>query len=232
MAAEWYYVTNGESSGPIDLDNFLQKLRSGQISRDVLAWTHGMTGWMAASSIGELAVFPPPPPRPPVMPVYAARPQFLPYAAAPPRGFLEACKVCLNKYASFGGRASRSEYWYFVLFQTLLGMVASAFDAAGQTEGAFGAVVTLGLLLPGFAVHWRRLHDTGRSGWWIGASWLGAIGGCFLGGLAMGMGNEDLGGGIMVVSLLAAGVAQIIVFVFTCQKGTDGPNQFGQGQTA
>jgi uncharacterized membrane protein YhaH (DUF805 family) len=89
--------------------------------------------------------------------------------------FGEAVKTCLKKYADFTGRARRSEYWFFYLFYILVVVVASfVFVILGllgmpKIIGTFGnLVVTLGFILPQYAVMFRRLHDTGRSGWWIG----------------------------------------------------------------
>jgi uncharacterized membrane protein YhaH (DUF805 family) len=74
--------------------------------------------------------------------------------------FQEAIRVCFQKYADFNGRASRSEYWWFVLFLVLAGLAASMINPIAS--GLF----TLGTLLPSTAAATRRLHDTGRSGWW------------------------------------------------------------------
>ena len=80
---------------------------------------------------------------------------------------------CLTKkYACFSGRARRKEYWLFVLFNLIasiiIGVIAGVL--AGATGvGAFsylGPIYSLAVLIPGFAVLFRRLHDTGRSGWW------------------------------------------------------------------
>ncbi len=85
--------------------------------------------------------------------------------------FGQAVSSCLSQYATFAGRASRSEFWWFSLFQ-LLALVA----AAAINEKLY-IVVGLGLLLPIIAVGTRRLHDIGRSGWWqllelTGIGWL------------------------------------------------------------
>lgn len=81
-------------------------------------------------------------------------------------GFGEAVSTCLSKYAGFSGRARRSEYWWFFLFNIIVSIVATVVDAALGT--AFVALlVSIALLLPGIAVGVRRLHDTGRSGWWL-----------------------------------------------------------------
>lgn len=81
--------------------------------------------------------------------------------------------VALKKYATFSGRAQRAEYWYFVLFYILIfiglsfidGVMGSFSSEAGM--GFLGGLLTLGLLIPSIAVGVRRLHDTGRSGWWL-----------------------------------------------------------------
>jgi len=85
--------------------------------------------------------------------------------------FLDVMK---NKYAQFEGRASRSEYWYFVLFYIIFAVVVGLLDGvmAGLTGGNTGGIgilsliYILGTLVPSIAVGIRRLHDTGRSGWW------------------------------------------------------------------
>ena len=85
--------------------------------------------------------------------------------------FPDAVKICLSKYADFSGRARRSEYWWFVLFNVLVSIVASILDSIVGTKsggtGLFGVIAALALLLPGLAVGARRLHDTGRTGWWL-----------------------------------------------------------------
>ena len=73
--------------------------------------------------------------------------------------FGDAIKVCFSKYADFNGRARRSEYWYWVLFSFLVGVVIGLVPVLGQ-------IVCLAFLLPGIAVSVRRLHDIGKSGLW------------------------------------------------------------------
>lgn len=74
--------------------------------------------------------------------------------------FQESIKICLAKYADFSGRASRSEYWWFVLFILLVSMAASVFSPK------LSALFSLATLLPSIAAATRRLHDTNRTGWW------------------------------------------------------------------
>jgi uncharacterized membrane protein YhaH (DUF805 family) len=79
--------------------------------------------------------------------------------------FGESVRVCFAKYADFSGTASRSEYWWFVLFLVLAGAVASAVTPASLPRGSLGTVFSIATLLPLLAAGARRLHDTGRSGW-------------------------------------------------------------------
>ena len=85
--------------------------------------------------------------------------------------FQDAVRVCLRKYADFSGRARRSEYWWFVVFNAVVTTIASVIDAIiGTRFGSTGLIqvlATLALLLPGLAVAVRRLHDVGRPGWWL-----------------------------------------------------------------
>jgi uncharacterized membrane protein YhaH (DUF805 family) len=79
----------------------------------------------------------------------------------------------LQKYAEFAGRARRKEYWNFVLFNFLITIGLGIVDAilgtgsAGKGVGILGAIYGLGVLIPSLAVSVRRLHDIGRSGWWL-----------------------------------------------------------------
>ncbi len=104
-------------------------------------------------------------------------------------GFVEAIKVCFSKYVTFSGRASRSEYWWWTLFNVLISMVLNMFspDATelvqytssgdftdlmafyGAHSGFYSLsfIVWLALLLPSLAVTARRLHDIGCSAWWM-----------------------------------------------------------------
>lgn len=94
--------------------------------------------------------------------------------------FQEAIKSCLSKYAEFKGRAPRSEFWFWYLFQFIAVIVAMILDNilgsdfsvddgyGGETSLIYGYLylaVVLGLFLPGLAVTVRRLHDIGKSGW-------------------------------------------------------------------
>jgi uncharacterized membrane protein YhaH (DUF805 family) len=87
---------------------------------------------------------------------------------------------CLRKYIEFSGRARRSEYWYFALFNLLIAMGLLIVDFVIGTWGILYLVYGLGTFLPAWAVSVRRLHDVGKSGWFllivliplIGAIWL------------------------------------------------------------
>ena len=74
--------------------------------------------------------------------------------------FVSAIKSCLGQYAGFSGRAVRSEFWWFFLFQVIVMVIASFLG------DVVSGIVSIALLLPAFAVGARRLHDIGRSGWW------------------------------------------------------------------
>jgi uncharacterized membrane protein YhaH (DUF805 family) len=80
--------------------------------------------------------------------------------------FATAVRTCLNKYATFTGRAQRSELWWWTLFSIIANMVAVAIDASVLGMPAVQILVALGLILPGIAVGVRRLHDLDKSGWW------------------------------------------------------------------
>jgi uncharacterized membrane protein YhaH (DUF805 family) len=80
--------------------------------------------------------------------------------------FSEAVKDGFDHYAKFDGRTGRSSFWWWVLFVIIVSIVANILDAAIDAT-IFTIIVSLGLLLPGLSKAIRRLHDTGRTGWWI-----------------------------------------------------------------
>jgi len=92
----------------------------------------------------------------------------------------------LNKYAVFEGRARRKEYWFFILFNILISSVLGTADWIMGTfnpqtgVGLFGGLYMIAILIPGLAVTVRRLHDTGRSGWWFLITLIPLLGGLVL----------------------------------------------------
>ena len=118
--------------------------------------------------------------------------------------FPDAVRTCLTKYAVFNGRATRSEYWFFVLFAFLVVVAASILDSMLNMvvfEPAMGGnmlatLAMLALLLPQLAAAVRRLHDLGHSGWWYLIGLVPAVGGAAL-------------------------------LIWFCFRGTEGDNRFG-----
>jgi len=75
--------------------------------------------------------------------------------------------VVVRKYAEFEGRASRAEYWWFVLAYFIAVIIAGVIDGMLGTQGIVGGVLGLALLIPSVALAVRRFHDIGKSGWWV-----------------------------------------------------------------
>lgn len=79
----------------------------------------------------------------------------------------------LKKYAEFKGRARRKAYWYFVLFSLIISFVLSYIDTLLGTYsiesgiGLLSGLFSLSIIVPSIAITVRRLHDTGRTGWWV-----------------------------------------------------------------
>jgi len=106
-------------------------------------------------------------------------------------------KVVKENYANFEGRARRSEYWYFALFNFIISSVLQVVDyAIGTDIGILGSIYSLAVLVPSIAVLVRRLHDTGKSGWYALLLFLVVIGWIWL-------------------------------LVLTCTEGDHGPNEYG-----
>lgn len=81
--------------------------------------------------------------------------------------FMDAVKSVYSNYVGFQGRARRSEYWWFFLFYLIAYSVLYAIDLSVIGFPALSGIFALASFLPSLAVAVRRLHDTGRSGWWI-----------------------------------------------------------------
>jgi uncharacterized membrane protein YhaH (DUF805 family) len=116
---------------------------------------------------------------------------------------MNAYTYCMRRYADFSGRASRSEYWFFVLGFLIVYAVCFAIDYGVFGIGPSGIppltlIAYLLHFVPGLAVLIRRLHDIDRSGWWMLISLVPVIGGIWL-------------------------------LVLLCTEGTYGPNRFGPG---
>ena len=108
----------------------------------------------------------------------------------------------ISKYVVWQGRATRSEYWYFILFTSLITVALTMVDVAFGTfdeeanQGLIGGLFGLFIFLPSIAVFVRRLHDTGHSGWWF---WI----------------------------LLVPVVGMIVTLVFLCSDSHGDTNQYG-----
>ncbi len=84
--------------------------------------------------------------------------------------FFQAINSCFSKYTIFSGVAVRSEYWYWRLFELLLALFALRLDKiffSHQEYGSFSLFLFFFTFLPGLSVSVRRLHDIGKSGWWL-----------------------------------------------------------------
>ncbi len=125
--------------------------------------------------------------------------------------FGTSVKTCFSKYVTFHGRASRSEFWWWVLFTIVASMLLGSIDSilfgtvttheggfeASTDRPFFSGLFQLAILLPSLAVTVRRLHDTDRTGWWV-------------------------------LLCLVPLIGPIVLIVWWASAGTRGPNRFGQ----
>lgn len=113
-------------------------------------------------------------------------------------GFGEAVQSVFSKYATFSGRARRSEYWYFFLFNVIVTVVLSTLYSATNSTIFTALLLLSGIvtLVPSMAVFWRRMHDIGRSGAYYF---------------------------FVLIPLVGA----IILLVWECQDSQPGANQYG-----
>ena len=128
--------------------------------------------------------------------------------------FIEAIRSGFNNYFNFKGRASKSAFWYFLLFEFIYFFIAGfLLGMVGVNDDIF-AMATLFLVLPiaipGIAVTARRIHDFGKSGW------MQCI---FIPGFVI---DEFLGTGMVIWF-----VTSVIFAIYCSQNGTNGKNKFG-----
>lgn len=180
----WFYAHENEQRGPVDIAEIDMLVAAKVIGPDTLVWREGMADWQpAAAALPDTSIPNDWPHTPPPMPPRQEQPQ--PQPAAPggqahagfdaeaeqhPTQFMESVKYCFNHYARFRGRARRPEFWYFVLFNFLASLVLSVVDGMlfgfEDDVSVFNSLYSLAVFVPSIAVGARRLHDTGRSGWW------------------------------------------------------------------
>ena len=162
--------------------------------------------------------------------------------------FPEAIKSCLRQYVGFSGRATRAEYWWWVLGTVVVSILIGIVDGIifGFDGGAqpLSMLFGLAIVLPGLAVTARRLHDIGRTGWWqlvwFGVGILGALPAMVgillsLGGLfALFSGEVDFAMGVImpvVVGLVISLAVWIGLAVWEIwwlvTQGQAGPNRHG-----
>lgn len=154
---------------------------------------------------------------------------------------IEAVEHVFSHYADFSGRARRSEYWYFALFNALISAFGSAFETARLNgNNSFFVTAVIGLVavynlaafIPRLAVTWRRFHDVGRSGACIFLVWVPMAAVIALSVLLLitTRGGEATGA-LIVLLLIAASIAttvlSIVLLVWRCRDGDHFTNQYG-----
>ena len=94
--------------------------------------------------------------------------------------FVDAIKSVFTQYVGFSGRARRSEYWFFCLFNIIVSCVLSALASKISLLSLLSVVWSLAIFLPSLAVCIRRLHDIGKSGWWYLLAFIPLVGAIIL----------------------------------------------------
>ncbi len=161
MSTELYYAFEGTAKGPFTRFEFDDLIANGTVRRDTLVWQEGMDDWMP---LGRTDVGADTGLQPPRAPFATGEDP----ARADANSFVGALKDGFARYVDFQTRSTRSQFWWWTLWSILFSIAATAVDGTlGMVEsGPVGLLVSLGMFLPSLAVAIRRLHDTGRTGWW------------------------------------------------------------------
>lgn len=149
--------------------------------------------------------------------------------------FGTAIATCFRKYATFSGRAARSEFWWFVLFALIVGIVAMIIDTMllgyeRNAESPFSLITEVLFFLPSMAVSVRRFHDRDASAWWMAPIW--AFTGIDIIARLTGFKiideiNKPIFTMFALIGLLFLGAYLVTCIVQFCSRGTIGPNQYG-----
>ena len=157
----------------------------------------------------------------PKEPTQQPDPQYQPRVNARPMlEPVQAVKICLKKFFDFTGRARRSEYWWFILFVMIVSMVFNFIGAVFPMVNILGLIVGLLLSIAQLAALTRRLHDTGRSGWWMAPVIVMflvtlVVTDCF---------DAHVRDEIMLIYMFYS----LVLMVFFLQDSRHGENQYGQ----
>lgn len=149
--------------------------------------------------------------------------------------FGESISTCFRKYFTFRGRAQRSEYWWFYLFTVIAGIVLGIIDTVvfdvdpNEDFAPFSDIFSLLTMIPLISAACRRLHDTGRSGWWQVLPLAGLL--LMIPAIIPALNGEFEGGlfwGSIVVGAIAVIALVILLIVWLATDSNKGPNRFGQ----
>lgn len=172
----WHYTKNDDEFGPINLSELMQLFLNGDLEANEEVWREGMANWEPASQVTQLRSC-----------FQARSPQDIEINAVSTNGSSSRSQrrsrsnpkknednpfywygAVWKQFVNFNGRARRKEYWYFTLCNLIVMILLNVVSfLIGDYNGVLGNLYTLAILLPGLGVLARRLHDTGRSGWWI-----------------------------------------------------------------
>ena len=202
---KYYLMNNGaQQSGPFELNDLL----GNGLTPQSYVWNETMSNWLPAMHVPEVAAM-----------LNTQQCPSMPVNNAKEVGFSDALGICFKKYATFTGRARRSEYWWFFLWYCILTLFTCG----------LAAIV---LFIPSISATFRRLHDTGRSGWWWGVSMcLGTIYNViYYIKLYSAISDYGIPPALSVFDIayyIVSLVYGIVIFVFLVQDSQAGVNKYG-----
>lgn len=142
-------------------------------------------------------------------------------------GFVEANKTCFAKYFTLSGRASRSEYWQFALGLAIIGSASAVIDGFAfgfrADPGPIELLFDFLIICPILTAFVRRLHDTGKSGWYFFAP---PVGCAIVFGIGAAMGTSIGKSIIWVVGAMILAVLLLPLW-WSVQPSQPGPNKYG-----
>jgi uncharacterized membrane protein YhaH (DUF805 family) len=164
MSAKYFYTIRGVRQDPATIDELKSLATRQELKRSDLLWTEGMSAWQRAGLTPAIFEGLPPDLDPAEQ---TTSPPPLPENAQNSPNTWGLYLQALKKYTEINGRATRREFWTFFLVSIAIEFVLGCIEGLLDIPGIVSGLYSFAVLMPMITAGVRRMHDTGRSGWWV-----------------------------------------------------------------